>query len=96
MKQITRVVLVFLVGLSCISCGEQPESNVTEESPAIDAVITSRSDSSESSSAEPESETVEELLNIPDKPLSEDRPWLIINSSPDMIFFQEMKVALMT
>ena len=81
MKQITRVVLVLLVGLGCISCGEQPESNITEESPAIDAAITSRSDSSESSSAEPESETVEEPLNIPDKPLSEDGPWLIINSS---------------
>jgi len=81
MKQITRVVLVFLVGLGCISCGEQPESKVTEESPAIDAAITSRSDSSETSSAEPESETVEEPLSIPDKPLSEDGPWLIIHSS---------------
>jgi hypothetical protein len=81
MKQITRVVLVFLVGLCCISCGEQPESNVTEVSPAIDAVITSRSDSSKSSSAEPESETVEEPVSIPDKPLSEVGPWLIINSS---------------
>ena len=81
MKQITRVVLVFLVGLGCVNCSEQPESNFPEEPPAIEVAITSSSNSNESISSEPESEAVDEPLSIPDKPLSEDGPWLIINSS---------------
>ena len=81
MKQIFRLSLVVFVVLSSISCGSQPESNINEESSSNISVPDTDSNSKEITTAEADPENVDESLGIPDKPLSEDGPWLIMNSS---------------
>jgi len=73
MKKIFRIIIISFVGFAIISCGLQPESNTSEET-------LSESNSKESPSTEPDSDTVDKSQAIPDKPLSEDGPWLIIDS----------------
>jgi len=80
MKQIFRLSLVVFVVLSSISCGSQPESNINEESSSNISVPDTDSNSKETTTAEADPENVDEAPGIPDKPLSEDGPWLIIDS----------------
>jgi len=81
MKQMFRLSLVVFVVLSSISCGSQPESNINEESSSNISVPDTNSNSKEITTVEEYPENVDESQGIPDKPLSEDGPWLIINSS---------------
>jgi hypothetical protein len=79
-KQIFRIIIIFFVGFSTVSCGLQPESNTSEGTLSNEAALASESNSKESPSIELDTETIGESLSIPDKPLSEEGPWLIIDS----------------
>ena len=80
MKKIFHIFIILLVGLSSVSCGLQPESSISEGNSSDEAAFDSESNLEDSPSNEPDAEFVDESLSIPDKPLSEDGPWLIIDS----------------
>ena len=80
MKQIFRIIIIFFVVFSTVSCGLQPESSISKEASSNEAALASESNLKESPSAEPDTETIDESLSIPDKSLSENGPWLIIES----------------
>ena len=81
MKHAIRFFLIAFVVVSVFSCSPQPEANITEESALEDTADNSGTNTEEMASTDSEIEIDEEPASIPDKPLSEEGPWLIINST---------------
>ena len=80
MRNLSRIILIFIVGLNTLSCSVQPDPSIMEESSSNDPALASESNSEESPSTKTDTETFEESLSIPEKPISEDGPWLIVES----------------
>jgi len=81
MKHITRFLLIACVMMSISSCSPPLDSKITEEPVLEDPDYEPEPNSEEAASSDLETEKDGILASIPDKPLSEDGPWLIINST---------------